>query len=38
MTQENTQYSMPLIGQKAPEFRAATTMGPISFPEDRAGK
>jgi len=29
---------LPLIGEKAPSFKAETTQGPISFPEDFAGK
>ena len=29
---------LPLIGEKAPSFKAETTQGPISFPEDYAGK
>jgi len=29
---------LPLIGEKAPSFEAETTQGPISFPEDYAGK
>jgi len=29
---------MPLIGEKAPSFKAETTQGPISFPEDFKGK
>ena len=29
---------MPLIGDKAPEFKAVTTMGEINFPEDKSGK
>ena len=29
---------MPLIGDKAPEFKAVTTQGNISFPEDYKGK
>lgn len=31
-------YRMPLIGEKAPEFTAATTQGEIHFPQDFAGK
>jgi len=30
-------YRMPLIGDKAPEFRAMTTMGKVNFPEDYKG-
>jgi peroxiredoxin (alkyl hydroperoxide reductase subunit C) len=29
---------MPLIGDPAPSFKAVTTQGPISFPEDYKGK
>jgi peroxiredoxin 2/4 len=29
---------MPLIGEKAPEFMAETTMGPVNFPNDYEGK
>ena len=29
---------MPLIGDKAPAFKAVTTQGEISFPEDYKGK
>lgn len=31
-------YSMPLIGDNAPAFKAVTTQGEISFPEDYKGK
>ncbi|OPZ65087.1 MAG: Alkyl hydroperoxide reductase subunit C [Firmicutes bacterium ADurb.Bin506] len=29
---------VPLIGDKAPAFKATTTQGPMNFPEDYAGK
>jgi len=29
---------MPLIGEKAPEFKAETTQGPVNFPKDYQGK
>lgn len=31
-------YTMPRIGEKAPEFKAVTTQGNINFPEDYKGK
>ena len=30
-------YSMPLIGEKAPEFKAVPTQGDINFPGDYKG-
>lgn len=35
-SQEN--YSIPRIGDKAPEFKASTTQGEIHFPNDYSGK
>ena len=35
MCQES--YSMPRIGESAPEFKAVTTQGEINFPKDYAG-
>jgi len=32
------QRQMPLISEKAPSFKAETTQGPISFPDDYKGK
>ncbi len=34
---ENKVYSMPRIGEPAPEFKAVTTQGEINFPEDYKG-
>ena len=36
MTETTTK--LPLIGEKAPSFKAETTQGPLSFPEDFKGK
>lgn len=38
MSDETMIPRIPLIGEKAPSFRARTTQGEISFPEDFAGK
>jgi len=35
---EETEQTMPLIGDKAPEFTAQTTNGTIEFPSDFAGR
>jgi peroxiredoxin (alkyl hydroperoxide reductase subunit C) len=35
--EENTTFSMPRIGDKAPEFKAVTTQGEINFPADYKG-
>jgi len=35
--QEQQQFSMPRIGDKAPEFKAVTTQGDINFPSDYNG-
>jgi peroxiredoxin (alkyl hydroperoxide reductase subunit C) len=36
--EETTVNSMPLIGDKAPAFKAVTTQGEIKFPDDYKGK
>jgi peroxiredoxin (alkyl hydroperoxide reductase subunit C) len=36
--EEATVLTLPLIGDKAPSFKAKTTQGDISFPEDFSGK
>ena len=36
--EENMNVTLPLIGDKAPSFKAKTTQGEISFPEDYKGK
>lgn len=33
-----TTYALPLIGEKAPTFKAETTQGEITFPDDYRGK
>jgi len=38
MEEKNQMYSMPLIGDDAPAFKAKTTQGEINFPEDYKGK
>jgi peroxiredoxin 2/4 len=34
---EEQVFSMPRIGEKAPEFKAITTQGEINFPGDYKG-
>ncbi len=34
---DSTTFSMPRIGEKAPEFKAVTTQGDINFPSDYIG-
>jgi len=36
--EETKEYTMPLIGDPAPPFKAVTTQGEINFPEDFKGK
>lgn len=36
--EEKQIYSIPRIGEKAPEFKAITTQGEINFPSDYSGK
>ena len=36
--EENTNVTLPLIGDKVPSFKAKTTQGEIRFPEDYEGK
>lgn len=38
MSEQPVAFSMPRIGDKAPEFTAMTTQGEINFPSDYAGK
>jgi len=38
MEMEKEVYRLPLIGEKAPSFKAKTTHGIISFPDDYKGK
>ena len=36
--EERLETRLPLIGDKAPSFKAVTTQGEINFPEDYKGK
>ncbi len=38
ITKEEQSFSMPRIGDKAPEFKAVTTQGEINFPSDYKGE
>jgi len=38
MAETDSAPRIPLIGDPAPAFKAQTTQGPISFPEDYKGK
>jgi peroxiredoxin (alkyl hydroperoxide reductase subunit C) len=38
MENEKEEYRFPLIGEKAPQFKAKTTNGVINFPDDYKGK
>lgn len=37
-SQGNSSQRIPLIGSSAPSFKSPSTMGPVSFPDDYAGK
>ena len=37
-SEDHSQFRMPLINDDAPAFKAVTTQGEISFPEDYRGK